>query len=230
MILKMSLSIKNIKKLISLDNFRQTLVYALIVTNTFYFADIDYSILTKGDFESVFKQYVLLKFIGVGVLIHLVFYRFLIFGLRLIFHGFAQGRLIQLKKKFIKNKSFSQLRESYFALEQAKTLVSKILIRLGYISKEELIKQRIPFIDFIKKEILNEGLLDLYKWMCVILHLLFTLIFVWAYLKWWMILVAIVLLGFISLIAIGLIQIVLNVNIVEKAIEKLERDFLLKGE
>jgi hypothetical protein len=32
------------------------------------------------------------------------------------------------------------------------------------------------------------------------------------------------------MVAIGLIQIVLNVNIVEKALEKLERDFLLKGE
>ena len=226
----MSLSIKNLKNLISLDNFRQTLVYSLIVTNTFYFANIDYSILTKGDFESVLKQYVLLKFIGVGVVIYFVFYRFLTFGLRLVFHGFAQGRLIKLKKKTLENKSFSRMRESYFAVEQAKAILSKILIRLGYISKEELINKKNQFISFIKIEFLNEGLLDLYRWICVILHLLFTLIFVWAYLKWWMVLIAIVILIFIILVAIGLIQIVINANIVEKALEKLERDFLLNGE
>jgi hypothetical protein len=45
-----------------------------------------------------------------------------------------------------------------------------------------------------------------------------------------MILVAIIILIFIILVAIGLIQIVLNANIVEKALEKLERGFLLNGE
>jgi hypothetical protein len=98
----------------------------------------------------------------------------------------------------MENKSFSIMRVSYLGMKLAQTIISKIGFRLGYLSKEELFNQKTQFISFIKKEALNEGLLDLYKWICVILHLLFTLIFVWAYLKWWMIVLALVLLGYIT--------------------------------
>lgn len=204
-----------LKKLVSISNFRRLLVYTLVTTCAFYFGSFDYTIFNTKNVQDIFQNYILLKFIGLSIIIHLVFYSFVEILLRLLFHGYTRDKFLKLRAELIRQGWYKYLRDMHGLYTVFKLIFRDYVYRLGFFTKKD-ITGNVEITETDKEELLNEILADCYKWICVVIHFLFTLFFIWKYLGLWVILGAIVILFFLFLFPIGAIILVMNIDLLNK--------------
>ena len=204
-----------LSKLISVTNFRRLLTYTLITTCTFYIGSLDRSIFTNRNINDIFENYFLLKFIGISIVIRFVFYEFVEYFLRLLFHGYIKDRILKVRNDLMSQGKHSYLKGMSILYGIFSTFFKDYVYRLGFLTKKDL-SEEWEVTDADKEELLNEMLGDCYKWICVTIHLFFTLFFIWQYINIWVIIGGILSLIVFFILPIGAIILVMNIDLINK--------------
>lgn len=204
-----------IRHLFSLNNFRITLTYTLIITNAMYFTSIEYSQIDLSNPAKIFENYLILKFVGVSILINLVFYRIPRFFLRIYFHIYIRNKFLKWKLELEKKGKFKLIKEIHGIYKAIYFVIKNYVYNLGYFTRNDLVLN-IEINEEIKREILNEALVDCYKWICCMVHFIITLCFIWNFINFWLILGAVFLIFINFAIPFVAIPVVMNLEILNK--------------
>lgn len=217
---EVSLLKKSLRSLLSLKSLRNSLTYTLSIIGTFYFLGIDYWNGINTTVTEVISRFFILKFIAIGLAIGFTFYWILPFLLRLVFHVKLRALITKRRNELLKIKNYSDKRVEIDTHKKIESFLAWI-IQLGYLTRKEIDQNRNEFCASLRTEdFLNYFLVDIYKWICVVIHLLLTTMIVWM-IKIWIILGVILILFILSLIALGIIFITLHPEAVERILSKL---------
>lgn len=206
---------KEIRQLLSLNNFRVMLTYTLIITNALYFTSIEYSSIDFSNPKKLFENFIILKFVGASILINLIFYRFPRFLLRIYFHLYIRNKFLKLKNELEKKGKFKLLKEVHGIYKGLYFILKNYIYNLGYFTRNDL-NFGVEINNEIKEEIINEVLTDCYKWICAMLHFLVTLCFIWKFINVWLILLALVLIVVNFLTPFLAIPVIMNIEVLNK--------------
>ncbi len=209
-------------KLVSISNFRKLLVFTLTITWSFYLGSMNYSIFSYLNFKNLLENYIILKFIGISLAVTFVFYELPTFLLRLLFHGYIKDKFLKIREELIKEGRFSFLK-SMHVIHGVLILVFKDYVyRLGFLTRKD-IEREVEITEADKEVFLNEVLGDCYKWICINIHFLLTLIIIWNYINYW--LIALLLLIFLFMLAspIGIIFMAMNLDFLNRFRRKILR-------
>lgn len=211
-------AIQDLKNLISLASFRKLLTYSMITTTSFYLTSISLSSINLNEPGKTFENYTVLKFIAVSIAVDFVFYRLPRFVLRNFFHVYIRNKF---QKKQIKIRAAGKYRSSKDMHEiytGVKFIIKNYLLQLGYFSVHDVKKEDITITERVKDELLNEMLLDCYKWICTIIHFIITLCFIWNFLNVYLIIGCIIVLLVFLLVPFVAILLVMNLELLTKLI------------
>jgi hypothetical protein len=202
-------------RLISLNSFRVMLTYTLIITSALYFTSIEYSNLDFTNPSKIFSNYLILKFVAASILINFIFYRIPKLFLRIYFHMYVRNKFYRWKVELERNGKFKLLKEVHGIYKVLNFIIQNYIYNLGYFTRNDL-SFSYEITEQKKEEITNEVLLDCYKWICVMLHFIITLCFIWQYINVWLILVAVfsILMNFCTPFIV--IPVVMNLEILNK--------------
>lgn len=204
-----------IRHLLSLNNFRITLTYTLIVTSALYFTSIEYSDLDFSTPSKLFENYIVLKLVGASILVNWIFYRIPRFFLRIYFHIYIRNKFLKWKTELEKKGKFKLLKEVHGAYKALYFLIKNYVYNLGYFTRNDL-GLEVEINEKIKEEILNEVLVDCYKWICCMIHLIITLCFIWKFINAWLILGAVILIFVNFATPFIAIPVVMNLEVLNK--------------
>jgi hypothetical protein len=204
-----------IRHLLSLNNFRITLTYTLIITNALYFTSIEYSSIDFSNPKMIFENYIVLKFVGASIVINFVFYRIPRFFLRIYFHLYIRNKFLKWKVELEKKGKFKLLKEVHGIYKGLYFVIKNYIYNLGYFTRNDLVIS-LEINEETKNEIINEVLVDCYKWICVMIHFIITLCFIWDYINTWLILGAIFLIIVNFATPFVIIPIVMNIEVLNK--------------
>lgn len=204
-----------IRHLISLNNFRITLTYTLIITSAMYFTSIEYSNIDFSSPRKLFENYIILKFVTASIIVNWVFYRVPRFFLRIYFHVYIRNKFLKWKAELEKKGKFKLLKEVHGVYKGLYFLIKNYVYNLGYFTRSDLALE-VEITEEIKEEILNEVLVDSYKWICCMIHFIITLCFIWKFINVWLILVAVFFIVTNFAIPFIAIPIVMNLEVLNK--------------
>lgn len=179
---------------------------------------MSYADFTLERVKDLYQDYLLLKFISISILIYFIFYELLCYLLRLLFHGYVKDRLLKEQNDLKQTNWFSFLKEVHSFYSILNVVFKDYFFRLGLISKKDLgnIDDKIKITDEEKGEILNDILSDCYKLICITIHFLFTLIFIWQYVRVWLIILGFLILLILFAFPIGAIVLIMNIELLNK--------------
>ncbi len=178
-----------IRHFLSLNNFRITLTYALIITNAMYFTSIEYSQIDLSNPAKIFENYLILKFVAASIFINWLFYRMPRFFLRLYFHLYIRNKFLKWKSELEKKGKFKLIKEVHGIYKAIYFVIKNYVYNLGYFTRNDLVLS-VEINEEIKEELLNEMLIDCYKWISCMIHFIITLCFIWKFVNVWLILLA----------------------------------------
>jgi len=212
-----------IRHLLSLNNFRVMLTYTLIITNALYFTSIEYSQLDFSSPAKLFENYLILKFVAASIIINWVFYRMPRFFLRIYFHIYIRNKFLKWKSELEKKGKFKMLKEVHGVYKALYFLVKNYVYNLGYFTRSDLAFE-VEINESIKEEILNEALVDCYKWICSMIHFIITLCFIWKYINIWLIVLATLFIWVNFATPFVVIPIIMNLEVLNKIRTDLIKD------
>lgn len=215
--------INELRHLLSLNNFRITLTYTLIITNALYFTSIEYSKLEFSNPAKLFENYLILKFVLASIIINWVFYRMPRFLLRIYFHIYIRNKFLKWKEELEMKGKFKLLKEVHGAYKALYFLVKNYVYNLGYFTRSDL-SLNVEINEEIKEEILNDVLVDCYKWICCMIHFIITLCFIWKFINVWLILGAVFFIFTNFATPFIAIPVVMNLEVLNKIRLELIRD------
>lgn len=204
-----------IRHLLSLNNFRVMLTYTLIITNALYFTSIEYSQLDFSSPANLFENYLILKFVAASIVINWVFYRLPRFMLRIYFHIYIRNKFLKWKSELEKKGKFKLLKEVHGVYKALYFLVKNYVYNLGYFTRSDLAFS-VEINEEIKEEILNEALVDCYKWISCMIHFIITLCFIWKFINLWLILLASLFIWLNFATPFIVIPIIMNLEVLNK--------------
>lgn len=204
-----------IRHYFSLGSFRILLTNVLIVSSAFFFIGIDYSSLDLPKAKQLITSMMLLKFSGAFILVQWIFYKIPKFFMRIYFHMHVRNTFLKWQQQLEENGRFSLLRETNEVYKGLSFFVRNYIYNLGYFTRNDL-RLDVKITEEIKEEMVNELLLDCYKWMCCLIHLIFTLFFIWDYVNFWLIAVALFGIGLNFALAYMTFPLVMNLEILNK--------------
>jgi hypothetical protein len=212
-----------IRHFLSLNNFRNMLTYTLIVTNAMYFTSIEYSKIDLSNPARIFENYLIIKFVAASIVINWLFYKMPRFFLRIYFHLYIRNRFLRWKTELEKKGKFKLIKEVHGIYKGLYFLAKNYVYNLGYFTRSDLVL-KVEINEELKEEILNEMLVDCYKWICCMIHFVITLCFIWKFVNVWLIVLA----GFFILFNFAIpfiaIPIVMNLEILNKIRVELLKD------
>lgn len=212
-----------IRHLLSLNNFRITLTYTLIATSALFFTSIEYSKLDFTNPAELFENYLILKFVMASILINWLFYRIPRFLLRIYFHIYIRNKFLKWKTDLEKEGKFKLLKEVHGIYKALYFVIKNYVYNLGYFTRNDLVL-KVEIIEDIKEEILNEVLVDSYKWICCMIHFIITLCFIWKFINVWLILGAVFFIFMNFATPFIAIPVVMNLEILNKIRIELIKD------
>ena len=199
----------------SLVSFRILLTNVLILSSAFFFIGIDYSSLDLPKAKQLITSMMLLKFSGAFILVQWIFYKIPKFFMRIYFHMHVRNKFLKWQQQLEENGRFSLLRETNEVYKGLSFFVRNYIYNLGYFTRNDL-RLDVKITEEVKEEMVNELLLDCYKWMCCLIHLLFTLFFVWDYVNFFLIAIALIGIAFNFIMAYTTFPLVMNLEILNK--------------
>ncbi|MEO6303297.1 MAG: hypothetical protein ABIP51_08990 [Bacteroidia bacterium] len=204
-----------IRHLLSLNNFRITLTYTLIITSALYFTSIEYSNIDFSNPSKLFENYIILKLVAASILVNWIFYRIPRFFLRIYFHVYIRNKFLKWKIELEKKGKFKLLKEVHGVYKALYFFIKNYFYNLGYFTRNDLVLN-VEINEKIKEEIINEVLVDCYKWICCMIHLIITLCFIWKFVNIWLILGAVFLIVTNFTTPFIIIPIVMNLEVLNK--------------
>lgn len=204
-----------LRHFLSLGNFRMLLMNTLILSNAFYFTSIDYASIDLSNPMELIMSKILLKVLVAYILIHWIFYRVPRFFMRIYFHLHVRNKYLKWKKRLEQRGRFRLLRETHELYKILSKVFRNYIYNLGYFTRNDLRLDE-EITEEMKEEILNDLLMDCYKWMCCLIHLIFTLFFIWDYANFWLILIAFLAIVINFALAYSAFPIVMNLELLNK--------------
>ena len=107
------------------------------------------------------------------------------FFLRLLFHEYIKDKCLHVKHELQKEGRFSFLRIMQVIDKLVYVLFRDYIYRLGFLTKKDLADD-VKITEADKEDFLNKILGDCYKWVCIIIHFILTLIIVWNYINYFL--------------------------------------------
>ncbi len=212
-----------IRHLLSLNNFRITLTYTLIITSALYFTSMEYSSIDFSSPSKLFENYIILKLVAASIIVNWVFYRVPRFLLRLYFHIYIRNKFLKWKTELEKKGKFKLLKEVHGVYKGLYFIIKNYVYNLGYFTRNDL-GLEVEINEEIKEEILNEVLVDSYKWICCMIHFIITLCFIWKFISAWLIVGAVILIFLNFATPFIAIPIVMNLEVLNKITIDLIKD------
>jgi hypothetical protein len=204
-----------LKRLLSLKNLRILLTNTLILSNAIYFTRIDIATIDLSDSLHLIMSRVLLKLVIAFFIIHWIFYNVTRFFLRIYFHVHIRQKFLKRKKQLEANGRFSLLRETHGVYKGLSFVIREYIYNLGYFTRNDL-RTDVKITEEMKEEMLNDLLIDCYKWIYCLIHLVFTLFFIWEYVNFWLLVAAILAICWNFLLAYLTFPIIMNLEILNK--------------
>lgn len=204
-----------LRHFVSLGNFRMLLMNTLILSNAFYFTSIDFKSIDLTDPMELLMSKILLKLVAAYLIIHWTFYRVPRFFMRIYFHLYVRNKYLKWKKRLEQRGRFRLLRETHELYRILSVLFRNYIYNLGYFTRNEL-RLEAEITEETKEELLNDLLMDCYKWMCCLIHLVFTMFFIWDYANFWLILIAFLAIVMNFAMAYSAFPIIMNLELLNK--------------
>jgi hypothetical protein len=111
------------------------------------------------------------------------------FFLRLYFHLYIRNKFLKWKSELEKKGKFKLIKEVHGIYKAIYFVIKNYVYNLGYFTRNDLVLS-VEINEEIKEELLNEMLIDCYKWISCMIHFIITLCFIWKFVNVWLILLA----------------------------------------
>jgi hypothetical protein len=178
------------------DWWRKMIQIYLVSTCSFFLLNIAMDMNFIERYTYLLSKCYITQFVALQVIVTLLFYKVLDFLLRLLFHKVVKKKIIKINNQINEIPRMVYLKSLTEIKNVAATFVMGFPVELGYITRTELNEitstETNTITDIEKKEALNEIIIVLNKWACILVHTIVTMLVVYKYDKTTMISILIV--------------------------------------
>lgn len=156
----------------------------------------------------------LAKFLGLSVVIWYVFYKVIVFFLRLILHSWLRNKALKIRREVMELSSFQFLR---FLIEINSTFGFRILKKVfdwGYLSSEDIKDPIMPTLEE-KESFFNDTIVNFYLVISTCIHSICILCFIYGYYEWWLFVILLISLSVTLFIAYIQSLLIVNFDVLE---------------